>query len=78
VKGTNIPIPRQTTSFGILKPKSNLLFCRTKMGEESKKKFFMGGLNYETTEETLKTYFSKWGNVTDCVVMRFPDSKRSR
>jgi len=48
------------------------------MGEESKKKFFMGGLNYETTEETLKTYFSKWGNVTDCVVMRFPDSKRSR
>ena len=49
------------------------------MGEETNnKKFFMGGLNYETTEDTLKNYFSKWGTVTDCVVMRFPDSKRSR
>ncbi len=57
---------------------SDRLLLRFKMGEESNKKFFMGGLNYETTEDTLKSYFSKWGTVTDCVVMRFPDTKRSR
>ncbi len=48
------------------------------MGDEAKRKFFLGGLNYQTTEESLRTYFSQWGSATDVVVMRFPDTKRSR
>jgi len=45
---------------------------------EQTRKLFLGGLNYETTEDGLQTYFGQWGTLTDCVVMRFPDSGRSR
>lgn len=39
---------------------------------------FIGGLNYKTTEETLKNHFEKWGEIVDCVVMRDPNTRRSR
>ncbi|KAG2215967.1 hypothetical protein INT45_001283 [Circinella minor] len=39
---------------------------------------FIGGLNWETTDETLRTYFSQFGEVADCVVMRDPTTGRSR
>uniref|UniRef100_A0A8C0CRU7 Heterogeneous nuclear ribonucleoproteins A2/B1 n=1 Tax=Balaenoptera musculus TaxID=9771 RepID=A0A8C0CRU7_BALMU len=39
---------------------------------------FIGGLSFETTEESLKNYCEQWGKLTDCVVMRDPASKRSR
>jgi len=42
------------------------------------RKLFIGGLNYSTTEETMKTYFERYGSLEDCVVMKFPDSGRSR
>lgn len=45
---------------------------------EQQRKLFLGGLNYETTEEGLKSYFSKYGELVDVVVMRFADSRRSR
>lgn len=45
---------------------------------EQTKKLFLGGLNYATTEDGLTTYFGQWGTLTDVVVMRFPDSMRSR
>uniref|UniRef100_A0A3Q3J616 RRM domain-containing protein n=1 Tax=Monopterus albus TaxID=43700 RepID=A0A3Q3J616_MONAL len=32
----------------------------------------------ETTEESLRAHFEQWGSLTDCVVMRDPNSKRSR
>ena len=50
------------------------------MGEEGEqnRKLFLGGLNYATTEDGLTTYFSQWGTLVDVVVMRFPDSRRSR
>ncbi|CAH1760445.1 2328_t:CDS:10 [Entrophospora sp. SA101] len=41
-------------------------------------KMFIGGLNWETSDENLKSYFSQFGEVTDCVVMRDPNSSRSR
>lgn len=41
-------------------------------------KLFIGGLSFETTEASLKEYFSKWGEIKDCIVMRDPQSKRSR
>uniref|UniRef100_A0A3P8V3U3 Heteroous nuclear ribonucleoprotein A3 n=1 Tax=Cynoglossus semilaevis TaxID=244447 RepID=A0A3P8V3U3_CYNSE len=45
---------------------------------EQLRKLFIGGLSFETTEESLRSHFEKWGSLTDCVVMRDPGSKRSR
>jgi len=45
---------------------------------EQFRKLFIGGLNYKTSEETLKSYFEQWGEIVDCVVMRDPHTKRSR
>jgi len=42
------------------------------------RKIFIGGLNYNSTEESLKTHFSQYGELIDVVVMKFPDTKRSR
>lgn len=42
------------------------------------RKLFIGGLSYETTDESLKEYFGQWGEIVDCVVMKDPQSKRSR
>ena len=41
-------------------------------------KLFVGGLWYETTDETLRSYFEAWGAVLDAVVIRDPVSRRSR
>jgi RNA recognition motif-containing protein len=43
---------------------------------ESFRKLFIGGLNNETTEDTLRDYFEHWGEVVDCVVMKDPVSCR--
>ncbi|XP_054706193.1 heterogeneous nuclear ribonucleoprotein A1, A2/B1 homolog isoform X2 [Uloborus diversus] len=45
---------------------------------EQFRKLFIGGLNYKTTEESLKSHFEKWGEIVDCVVMRDPHTRRSR
>lgn len=45
---------------------------------EQMRKLFIGGLDYKTSEATLKQHFEKFGDVIDCVVMREPQSKRSR
>lgn len=45
---------------------------------EKFRKLFIGGLNYETTEETIKQHFEQWGEIVDCVVMKNPATKRSR
>lgn len=42
------------------------------------RKLFIGGLDYRTTDDTLKSYFEKWGEIVDVVVMKDPKSKRSR
>ena len=38
----------------------------------------MGGLSFDTSDENLKQYFSKYGSVYDAVVMRDLNTKRSR
>ena len=45
---------------------------------EQFRKLFIGGLDYKTTEDTLRSHFDQWGEIVDCVVMRDPQSKRSR
>ncbi|KAA8569487.1 hypothetical protein EYC84_001115 [Monilinia fructicola] len=41
-------------------------------------KMFIGGLNWETTDQSLKEYFSQYGEVLECTVMRDGTSGRSR
>ncbi|XP_029451030.1 heterogeneous nuclear ribonucleoprotein A1 isoform X5 [Rhinatrema bivittatum] len=45
---------------------------------EQLRKLFIGGLSFETTDESLRGHFEQWGVLTDCVVMRDPNTKRSR
>uniref|UniRef100_A0A4W4G945 RRM domain-containing protein n=1 Tax=Electrophorus electricus TaxID=8005 RepID=A0A4W4G945_ELEEL len=42
------------------------------------RKLFIGGLSFETTDESLRAHFEQWGTLTDCVVMRDSNTKRSR
>jgi len=46
--------------------------------DESEGKLFVGGLSWSTTEETLRSYFSKYGELSDAFVMTDPHSQRSR
>lgn len=41
-------------------------------------KMFIGGLNWETTEDTLRDYFSKYGRVIDLKIMKDTNTGRSR
>ena len=41
-------------------------------------KMFIGGLNWDTTEDSLRNYFSQYGEVVDCSVMRDTTTMRSR
>uniref|UniRef100_A0A8C9ISG2 Heterogeneous nuclear ribonucleoprotein A3 n=1 Tax=Piliocolobus tephrosceles TaxID=591936 RepID=A0A8C9ISG2_9PRIM len=45
---------------------------------EQLRKLFIGGLSFETTDDSLREHFEKWGTLTDCVVMKDPQTKRSR
>uniref|UniRef100_A0A672M808 Heterogeneous nuclear ribonucleoprotein A3 homolog 2-like n=1 Tax=Sinocyclocheilus grahami TaxID=75366 RepID=A0A672M808_SINGR len=40
------------------------------------RKLFIGGLSFETTDDSLRAHFEQWGTLTDCVVN--PNTKRSR
>lgn len=41
-------------------------------------KLFVGGLSWETTQENLQSYFTRFGEVVDCVVMKNNETGRSR
>uniref|UniRef100_A0A8C6ZWK5 Heteroous nuclear ribonucleoprotein A3 n=1 Tax=Nothoprocta perdicaria TaxID=30464 RepID=A0A8C6ZWK5_NOTPE len=53
-------------------------FKRKPKEPEQLRKLFIGGLSFETTDDSLREHFEKWGTLTDCVVMRDPQTKRSR
>ncbi|XP_076309767.1 heterogeneous nuclear ribonucleoprotein A1-like 2 isoform X2 [Tachypleus tridentatus] len=48
------------------------------MDPEQYCKLFIGGLDYRTTEDSLKEHFEKWGEIVDCVVVRDPNTRKSR
>ncbi|PHH51925.1 putative RNA-binding protein [Ceratocystis fimbriata CBS 114723] len=52
----------------------------SKLGVANKEdgKMFIGGLNWETTDESLRDYFSQFGEVLECTVMRDNNTGRSR
>lgn len=41
-------------------------------------KIFVGGLSWQTTKESLKAHFEKFGKVADCVIMIDPLTRRPR
>ncbi|EPQ02332.1 Heterogeneous nuclear ribonucleoprotein A3 [Myotis brandtii] len=71
---------KQTANSRMLTMKVHI---RTSNGHDPKepeqlRKLFIGGLSFETTDDSLREHFEKWGTLTDCVVMRDPQTKRSR
>jgi heterogeneous nuclear ribonucleoprotein A1/A3 len=40
------------------------------------RKLFIGGLDYRTTDDSLKKHFEQWGEIVDVVVMKDPKTKR--
>lgn len=45
------------------------------MSGDQNRKIFLGGLNYHTTDDTLRGFCSRFGKITDCLVMRTPEGK---
>jgi RNA recognition motif-containing protein len=45
---------------------------------EQFRKLFIGGLSLNTTDETLHSFYSQYGQLVDCIVMRDSATKRSR
>ncbi|XP_007524623.1 heterogeneous nuclear ribonucleoprotein A1-like [Erinaceus europaeus] len=45
---------------------------------EQLRKLFIGGLSSETTNQSLRSHFEQWGTLTDCVVIKDPNTKYSR
>ncbi|KAG3262372.1 HNRNPA3P1, partial [Ictidomys tridecemlineatus] len=63
------------------KRKNFLILCRISHDpkeREQLRKLFIGGLSFETTDDSLREQFEKWDTLTDCVAMRDPQTKRSR
>lgn len=48
------------------------------MEEDERGKLFVGGLSWETTQENLQRYFTRYGEIIDCVVMKNNETGRSR
>uniref|UniRef100_A0A8D1E6E7 RRM domain-containing protein n=1 Tax=Sus scrofa TaxID=9823 RepID=A0A8D1E6E7_PIG len=42
---------------------------------EQLRKWFFGGLSFETTDDSLREHFEKWGTLTDWVVDERPPNK---
>ncbi|GMT04119.1 hypothetical protein PENTCL1PPCAC_26293, partial [Pristionchus entomophagus] len=42
------------------------------------RKLFIGGISPTTTEEMMRDFYGKFGELTDCVVMRDPVTKKAR
>lgn len=47
-------------------------------GHTTPGKMFIGGLNWQTTLDGLQSYFGRFGEISECMIMRDPVTKRSR
>ena len=43
---------------------------------EHYRKIFIGGLDFKTTDESLKQHFEKFGEIVDVVVMKDPQTRK--
>jgi hypothetical protein len=58
-------------------PTLNFIFQEGgKTEPEHIRKLFIGGLDYRTTDDSLKKHFEQWGEIVDVVVMKDPKTKR--
>lgn len=48
------------------------------LGPEAERKMFIGGINFKTTDESLKAFYEQWGDITDVVVIKDKYSGRSK
>ncbi|CAD5120768.1 DgyrCDS9326 [Dimorphilus gyrociliatus] len=42
------------------------------------RKMFIGGLSWQTSQESLRDYFGQFGEISECMIMKDPMTKRSR
>ncbi|PIO40840.1 hypothetical protein AB205_0142950 [Aquarana catesbeiana] len=81
----------QLSAWGALKTERWVVFDRSVLSVEAPedrysigpilhppRKLFVGGLDWSTTQETLRTYFSQYGEVVDCVIMKDKTTNQSR
>lgn len=54
----------------------HILFVQEKPEAEQFRKLFIGGLDYRTTDESLKKHFEQWGQIVDVVVMKDPKTRK--
>jgi len=47
-------------------------------GREEAGKIFVGGLSWNTDQDSLQSYFGQFGEITDCIVMKNPATGKSR
>jgi len=75
--------PREETSGGGVKFKrsndgGSLVTAGGDKQSKIMRKLFVGGLNYETSEDDVGQYFKQFGPLQEHVLMKFPDSGRSK
>lgn len=54
------------------------IFLQSQEEPEYLRKLFIGGLDYRTNDASLKSFYEQWGEIVDVVVMKDPQTKRSR
>ena len=59
-------------------PNSNSNSSSKQLEPEAFRKLFIGGLSLNTTDDALREFYSKFGELLDCVVMRDGQTKKSR
>lgn len=47
-------------------------------GSNDPGKMFIGGLSWQTSQESLRDYFGQFGEISECMIMKDPMTKRSR
>ncbi|TKR83097.1 hypothetical protein L596_016744 [Steinernema carpocapsae] len=62
----------------VVKPEDDGTADDKNLEPEQFRKMFIGGLTANTSDDMLRDYYSQWGELMDCVVMRDPNTKRSR
>ncbi|RNA37160.1 heterogeneous nuclear ribonucleo A1 [Brachionus plicatilis] len=75
----NVPNDSKYTSFNSQSKKiTQAPGKKKKFMSDMKNKIFIANLNYETTEQELNDYFSKFGNLTEVTVIKNRETKRPR